>query len=87
MILKLWRTTELPSEPKVRCDAGLDDAMACLKNISKEYSKFCDVMMTMTKRESELNAGVRFMDELENLRDELLKRKSSNAELSDSRPL
>lgn len=56
----------------------LDDAIGILVNISKEYQRLCDVMLTMPERRQELKAGSRFMDALENLRDELLKRKSSN---------
>ena len=63
----------------VACSAWLDDGLAILINISKEYQRFCDVMLTMPERQAELKAGCRFMDALENLRDELLKRKSSNS--------
>lgn len=71
-------TSHACSEPPVRISDGLDDALGILINISKEYSRFCDVMLTMPERPSEVKAGSRFMDSLENLRDELLKRKSSN---------
>ncbi len=66
------------SEATLAAPTRLEDAIVCLKNISREYRAFCDVMMTMPERKSELKAGDRFMDALEALRDELLKRKSSN---------
>ena len=57
---------------------GLDDALRITIKISEEYSRLCSVMHSMPFRRSELKAGERFMDALEHLRDELLKRKSSN---------
>lgn len=62
----------------VRSSDGLGDALRILIKISEEYSRFCCVMHSMPFRRSELKAGERFMDALENLRDEILKRKSSN---------
>jgi len=56
----------------------LDDALRITMKISEEYSRLCSVMHSMPFRRSELKAGERFMDALENLRDEILKRKSSN---------
>lgn len=50
-------------------------ALEILKNIATEYDKFCDVMIAMPPElELEVRAGDRFMDALENLRGELLKR-------------
>ena len=72
------QTCEQPLARAVRSSDGLDDALRILIRISKEYENLCDVMLTMPERRNELRAGTRFMDALENLRDELLKRKSSN---------
>ncbi len=78
------RGAEPKGEPQVRISAGLDDAIACLNRLAKEYSKLCDAMLTMPERPSELKAGMRIMDAMESLRDKLLKRKSSND--PDQRP-
>ena len=63
----------------------MDDALRILIKISEEYSRFCSVMHLMPYRHSEYKAGERLMDELENLRDEILKRKSSNDPSSATR--
>ena len=67
---------------------GLDDALRILIRISNEYENLCDVMLRrsmLPERKNELTAASRFMTALEKLRDELLKRKSSNTEVSDRR--
>lgn len=61
----------------------IDKAFGILIEIADKYMSLCDVMMTLPKRKEELAAGDRFMDALEALRDELMKRKTPNDRISD----
>lgn len=76
------QTCEQPAPAAVRSSDGLDDALKILIRISDEYQDLCDVMLRQSmlpERKNELRAASRFMDALEKLRAELLKRKSSNS--------
>lgn len=70
--------TQQPRPKAVASSAGLGDALRITIRIAEEYSRLCSVMHSMPYRRSEYEAGEKLMDALENLRDEILKRKSSN---------